>query len=579
MTRSHFAVAALFLLLAACPKTGWVDPNKAKDTDQAGTGEAHAVKDGRADEQEDALHVNTVAEIDHLPQGWTDAERTRFYYWSQGSRIMPYSYFMALREAGTESKFARDELFMRLRYLPEKPDPKHNPDGLPVGFARDGHSDFIGFSCAACHSHQVNYEGVGYRIDGGGTQADFEGLLTVLLASMEQTWVEPMRFRTFAQEVFGKHYSDEAEAKLRPEYEVALNGVRAYVAATATAVKGGFARVDALGGAYNVILVNALGIPENRADLAGPVSYPPIWDAGHYDYVEWNGFNHNAGFGPLGRNVGEALGVFAQVHLDPKSKSLVHKTSIKVESLVQIEELGRKLESPLWPDTFPAVDAALAEQGKVLYDANCHRCHARMPRHDPTRAPRAVMVAVEDIGTDPNMTVAFADRRAKTGVLEGRKKGLGDEVLGAEASGVEILTHMVIGTILAQPGAAIEEQLLAWAEHRGTFSDAPGKLGSDHLKAYRARALNGIWATAPYLHNGSVPTLYELLLPPDERVERFTTGRYEFDPKQVGIVHTPFEGGFTFDTTIPGNLNGGHIYGTELGDADRWALVEYLKTL
>lgn len=575
----RFLLFLSLVLLAACRTTGWVSPHHAKDTDEAGSGEAHAVKDGRADEQADAFHVNTVQEIDHLPQGWTDEERTRFYYWSQGSRIMPYSFFVALREAGTEAKFARDEVFMRLRYLPEKPDPKHNPDGLPVGFTKDGEHDFIGFSCATCHTGQVNFEGKGYRIDGGGTGADFEGFVNLLHDSMQETWDDPMRFSQFAQDVLGKKYSEPAEAELRPRFEAALTNVRAYRDATETAVKGGFARVDALGGGLNVALAAGLGIPENRVLLKGPVSYPPIWDAGYYDYVEWNGFNHNAGFGPLGRNVGEALGVFAELHLDADTKSHVHKSSIRVDALVHIETLSRKLESPLWPDTFPPIDAELAARGEAIYNERCHRCHMRMPRHDPKRAPRSVMVPLDEIGTDPTMALEFANRRAKTGMLEGRKVGLGDEVFGPEASGVDLLTHLVIGTVLSNPGAAIEEQLLAFAEHRGTYADEPGRLGTESIRAYRARALNGIWSTAPYLHNGSVPTIYELLLPPDQRVKSFTTGRYEFDAKEVGIVQDPFEGGFTFDATIEGNLNGGHTYGTDLSDDDRWALVEYIKGL
>ncbi len=101
---------------------------------------------------------------------------------------------------------------------------------------------------------------------------------------------------------------------------------------------------------------------------------------------------------------------------------------------------------------------------------------------------------------------------------------------------------------------------------------------------YPGRPLEGIWATAPYLHNGSVPTLYHLLLPAAKRPQTFVVGSQEFDPKSVGFV---WEAGrakttagkplFTLDTTIKGNLNTGHEYGTNLPDDDRWALVEYLK--
>ena len=97
---------------------------------------------------------------------------------------------------------------------------------------------------------------------------------------------------------------------------------------------------------------------------------------------------------------------------------------------------------------------------------------------------------------------------------------------------------------------------------------------------YRARPLNGIWATPPYLHNGSVPSLYQLLLPTGRRDRIFFMGDWEFDPKRVGVGTTsPFPGATVFDTRLPGNSNAGHEYGAGLNDADRMALIEYLKTL
>lgn len=101
------------------------------------------------------------------------------------------------------------------------------------------------------------------------------------------------------------------------------------------------------------------------------------------------------------------------------------------------------------------------------------------------------------------------------------------------------------------------------------------------IEAYKARPLDGIWATAPYLHNGSVPNLFELLLPPDRRTTRFCVGEREFDPIKVGFVVTqdcaPEK---LLDTTIEGNSNSGHNYGNpKLTDEDRWDLVEYQKAL
>ena len=123
------------------------------------------------------------------------------------------------------------------------------------------------------------------------------------------------------------------------------------------------------------------------------------------------------------------------------------------------------------------------------------------------------------------------------------------------------------------------------------------ELDQPNVDAYKARPLDGIWATAPYLHNGSVPNLYQLLLPADRRMTRFNVGHRDFDPVAVGYITDPHPTGFEFRTTddqgnpIPGNANSGHSgeYHTQtrdpdgkwrdFGDDERWALVEYLKTL
>jgi hypothetical protein len=96
-------------------------------------------------------------------------------------------------------------------------------------------------------------------------------------------------------------------------------------------------------------------------------------------------------------------------------------------------------------------------------------------------------------------------------------------------------------------------------------------------KVYRARPLDGIWATGPFLHNGSVPSLAQLLLPARSRVAKFHVGSREFIPSEIGFECRT--GPFEFDTSIRGNSNSGHEYGTALPEQDREALLEYLKSL
>ena len=99
---------------------------------------------------------------------------------------------------------------------------------------------------------------------------------------------------------------------------------------------------------------------------------------------------------------------------------------------------------------------------------------------------------------------------------------------------------------------------------------------------YAAMPLDGVWLRAPYLHNGSVPTLRHLLESEDKRPAVFWRGYDVFDYNEVGFVWKGPEAereGFRFDTSARGNGRAGHYYGTELKPADKDALVEYLKTL
>jgi len=99
---------------------------------------------------------------------------------------------------------------------------------------------------------------------------------------------------------------------------------------------------------------------------------------------------------------------------------------------------------------------------------------------------------------------------------------------------------------------------------------------------YADTPLDGVWMRAPYLHNGSVPTLWDLLQPADKRPTAFYKGYDVYDPKNVGFITAGPDAervGFLLQTCFPGNGNGGHLYGVDLTDKEKWALIEYMKTL
>src|SRR5262249_10766731 len=148
-------------------------------------------------------------------------------------------------------------------------------------------------------------------------------------------------------------------------------------------------------------------------------------------------------------------------------------------------------------------------------------CHEAINRTDPTRSVHAMTVAV---GTDPRMAINFAGRRGSAGKLEGALKQLvgpplgSSERFGPQASGAEVLAHVVMGTIVGSGWPAPEDELTKIQFKRRPTGIMVAAAPAIILAGmYKGRPLNGIWATAPYLHNGSVPTLADLLKPAKDR--------------------------------------------------------------
>jgi mono/diheme cytochrome c family protein len=193
-----------------------------------------------------------------------------------------------------------------------------------------------------------------------------------------------------------------------------------------------------------------------------------------------------------------------------------------------IDAIQRWLDA-LPPPAYPyAVDADLAARGEPIFERECASCHS------PGGDRFGDVVPLAEIGTDPNRVLVIDD----AGVAElNSLRGPGWELGGFEKTG-----------------------------------------------GYVNSMLDGIWLRAPYLHNGSVPTLRDLLSPARDRPRAFYRGYNVYDQIDLGYVsdvaprsNAPSYG--LFDTALGGNDNGGHEYGTDLPDADKDALLEYLKTL
>jgi hypothetical protein len=616
----------------------------------------------------------SAAVVETLPQNWTDADANWFYSVPQGSKLLPYAWFLHLEESQSTKPFRDNSHIRALGYLPRTPGGATNPDGLPVGFTKDG--EHLGITCAACHTNQIQFQGRAWLIDGAPTLGDFDSLLRELVEALDATSVDAAKFERFSTAILGSSAVGSVKAALKQQLDEVRTFRRAYNArnlAPDVASRSGPGRIDAFGSILNEVVETFAKAPNNHARANAPVSYPFLWDTPHHDFVQWNGAAPNKEsvlaipligtrrVGALGRNVGEVLGVFGTVEAGPPGPKLGgYESSVEKRNLIEVEEVLRKLWSPQWPAGLGAISEDDRLAGKQLFQRHCVECHDdSFNRTAPDRHVEAKMRAV---GTDPTMAANFATRRARTGLLEGRLITLpGLRAFGPDAAASDMLVHMVErviigGSILSNPVlAGINPEFVVHAElrldkerrlqvdstsldldsagkvraigvrkgmkllrnkkeftHDEESFDHPGRFFSTdnqqlvfdlagraqteikssvaglHLRfddavpvsyQYKGRPLNGIWATAPYLHNGSVPNLDELLKPAVARVKKFKVGSREFDPVKVGFRSDSGSDGAEFDTTAPGNSNSGHEYDREFSPQERAQLIAYMKSL
>jgi len=203
---------------------------------------------------------------------------------------------------------------------------------------------------------------------------------------------------------------------------------------------------------------------------------------------------------------------------------------VDLRRLQRIEDYLRHLPAPRWP--FP-VDAAKAARGKLVYERYCADCHelggSRMGQ----------VIPLDSIGTDRSRLDSYTQF-----------------LLRAQQ---DYTSHV------------------PWTFSHFTKTDG-----------YANQPLDGIWARAPYLHNGSVPSMWDLLTPESARPRDFTVGDDVYDPATMGFRHQVVNDPASYtgpwpvrNTTLRGNGNRGHSgapFGTELSADDKWALIEYLKT-
>lgn len=257
------------------------------------------------------------------------------------------------------------------------------------------------------------------------------------------------------------------------------------------------------------------GLEPETNEIVGTASLPSIWNQAVREGMHLHWDGNNDSVDE--RNINAAIGAGAIEGMEDHI------------DLPSIERIAGWTRNDLHPVPFPGdrINMSLPGQGEAVFLSRCASCHAA----DGEYVGQVTDIA--EIGTDRERLDSFTEELAVFVNMTGEGK--------------------------------------EWAYSH--FKKTNG---------YANMLLDGIWLRAPYLHNGSVPTLRDLLRPPDERPDSFYSGVDVFDYEDVGYVSSgeyAEQNGVLFDTTLRGNSNSGHTYGTDLTEEEIEALIEFLKTM
>ncbi len=544
---------------------------------------------------EQSTGASEITAIAYSANGWSQAERDQYYHLAEGSELMPYALLANLTSVKTGKPFLQD--VERFGFIPDHTGPS-NPYGLPVGMtvSRSRNQgtvglEIVGFNCAACHVAELTYRGKRARIDGAPALVDLQAYQVESKESLDAVLKNPQKLVALViamerqrntpdtpSDQSASPYASDPEVQnagnvaAAPDADPSFHSVPAAVAdatkpapstsfeqrlktdiATLKARLGylknghllvdgtepGPGRIDAFGAARNLLF------PQYAMKMQSPVSFPFIWNVPDnigrkpedFQWIHYDGNTNSI----LERNIGQALGMGAVY--DPKT----YESTLRIGNLHQLEVLTHKLQPPKWPaDVLGAIDETQAQKGEQIFNDKCAGCH------------QDKMFPQMQIATDPNRANSFG-----------------------QPVGTAPFPLAVAPILDSLKKRAFADDGISAAEQKGMDADpAVWRATAQYL----ARPLNGIWATAPYLHNGSVPTLYDLLHP-DRRPAKFAVGTHEFDPAKVGYrsdTNTPGPNVWIYDATQPGNSNIGHsgdAFGTTLPEDQKSALLEYLKKL
>jgi len=322
------------------------------------------------------------ADPQKLKQSW--------YVTPQGSQLIDFDVFLSIARSADATPFAARASLESYGFLYQDLGVRQAglaPDvDFPIGMVKDTRGDgdlplakhaqeltkdFVGLTCAACHTGEVKYNGERFLVHGGPANLDFERFMADLTQAVTKTSNDPTGAGYF-ERMAARGAGEQAARDRLAAAKARLEGLQARGQVPAGR-EAGPGRLDAMSHIMNEVFGDQFGDPNSIKPVAVPVNLPHVWNAARLECVQTNCLTNN----PLTRNAGEVLGVFgdAETYLDASQRLRVRST-VKFKNLHDTEEALDWVESPKWSPKLPALPADLAA-GQKAFATYCQSCHAQ----------------------------------------------------------------------------------------------------------------------------------------------------------------------------------------------------------
>lgn len=518
--------------------------------------------------------------------GITNDRRLEYYRFNYGVEWLPYRLLSNLRRPNSFGLY--DQLFLtnpeRFGLYRNPIDPSAPPIGITVGT-----NGMTGINCSTCHTAVIAHEEEFFIVDGANSTFAIDRYIKEMLTSMIFTLLEPGEFEDLYERMYGKHPNQEFTAvplsvylplqkdlesyregkevdlvgsinsftampvaKSIPQetrfglYVYMLKRISFFIQQTQFA-KSTPGTADPTLGQSNpwssgkILLANKLlGKTSYPYHLGGPVNTPSLWGYRNSQEVFRSGVTNNM----VERNTIQGIALLSDFNWQNYS------TTLSIRSMQKIEQYTQSISPPKWnEDLLGKIDRAAAQQGGRLFKSRCQGCHQE------DEGKRRTLPYI-DVGTDPQYHLGQTDFYGKdffANTIDPFLKSVKKKM--AEKEGINILQY--------EDGRVPSE----WHTPTGNV--------------FEAIDLHGCWASAPYLHNGSVRTIRELMKPAVERSRSFNVGSLHYNTADLGFEDEEVWWGGKEETDCKnclGNSPQGHEFGTDLLDSEVTDLIEFLKS-